>query len=78
MEVLKGHVWETDETELKDLIDSGYAEIYADVSLSVIYEEIANYFDSHEVRQRIKDIFGYYGPGVLLKVDGVYYWLMQS
>lgn len=78
MEVLKGHVWETDETELKDLIDSGYAEIYADVSLSVIYEEIANCFDSHEVRQRIKDIFGYYGPGVLLKVSGVYYWIMQS
>lgn len=77
MEVLKDYVWETDESELNDLIDSGYEVIYFDVSLSVIYAELSNCFDNQEVHRNILDIFGYYGPGALLKVDGVYYWLMQ-
>lgn len=35
-------------------------------------------FEDHEVRRNIKDIFGYYGPGVVLKVEDMHYWLMQS
>ena len=77
MEVLKEYVWETDETELHDLIDSGYDVISQDVDMSVIYEELANCFDNDELEQRIKEHFGYYGLCELIQVDGVYYWLMQ-
>lgn len=78
IDVLREYIWQTNEDELKDLIDLGYAEIYADVSLSVIYEELSICFSNDEMEQRIEHMFGYYGPGVLLHVAGTYYWLMQA
>ena len=72
MEELNRHVWKTDETELKELIETGYDVIYQDVSLSVIYEELANCFTDEQIAEH----FGYYGLCELVQVDGMYYWLM--
>lgn len=78
IDVLQEYVRDTDEAELLDLIELGYQEIYSDVSLSVIYEELSICFNNDEMEQRIEHMFGYYGPGVLLHVAGTYYWLMQA
>jgi len=77
-EILQDYVWETDENELRELINSGYEIIYQDVNLSTIYDEIANCYENHELQEQIlKHLLGYYGLCVLVHVDGVYYWLMQ-
>ena len=77
MEVLRDYVWETDNDELQELIDSGYELVYADVSLEVIYEQFFDCFEGREVDQRIEEHFGYYGLYALLYVEGMHYWLMQ-
>ena len=74
MEEIRNRVWETDESELNELIDAGYEVIYFDVSLSVIYKELTNCFTNDE---QIEQHFGYYGLNELLQVDGMYYWIMQ-
>ena len=75
---LRDFVFEAREFDLREFIESGYEVIYQDANLSVIYEELSNGFENYEMRQRIIDMFGYYGPGVVLKVNDMYYWLMQS
>ncbi len=78
IDTLKEHVWDACDSELQELIRLGYEIVYRDVNLSAIYEELSNGFHDYEMRQQIQDIFGYYGLGALLKIDGVYYWLMRS
>ena len=73
MEEIRNRVWETDESELNELIDAGYEVIYFDVSLSVIYKELTNCFTDEQINEQ----FGYYGLNELLQVDGMYYWIMQ-
>lgn len=77
IEVLREYVEKANEKELQELIGFGYEIIYQDVSLSVIYEEIENCYENHEMRQRISEMFGYYGLSILLYVNGVHYWIMQ-
>lgn len=78
IETLKRYVWETDADELNELIEDGFAVLYADVSLSVIYGELLQYFDGRDdMDQVLKELFGYYGLHALRLFDGVYYWLMQ-
>ena len=77
-DILRDYVWEAREFDLREFIESGYEVIYQDANLSTIYEELSNGFEDYEMRQRITDMFGYYGPGVILQVNGMYYWLMQS
>lgn len=74
---LRSFVFEAREFDLGAFIESSYEVICQDANLSTIYEELTNGFENYEMRQRIIDIFGYYGPGVVLKVNDVYYWLMQ-
>ena len=77
MDILKQYVWETDENELKELIEDGYVITYLDVSLSVIYGELLAYLDGN-IEEQIQSMFGYYGLHHLLLVDGNYYWLTLS
>ena len=77
MDILKDYVWETDQAELDDQLETGYTIIYADVSLSVIYGELLQYFND-DIDQQVKDLFGYYGLHNLLLIDGIYYWLMLA
>ena len=77
MDILKQYVWKTDQDELNELIETGYTIIYADVSLSVIYGEILQCFDGN-IKDQIKELFGYYGLHELLLIDGMYYWLVLS
>lgn len=77
MNELKRYVWETDETELQELIVAGYDIVYQDINLSVIYELIANCYEDHELKQWIDENFGYYGLSRLLQVDGMHYWIVQ-
>ena len=78
MDILKQYVWKTDQDELNELIEDGFTVLYADVSLSVIYGELLQYFnDRDDMDQVLKELFGYYGLHALRLLDGVYYWLMQ-
>lgn len=77
MDELRRYVRETDESELNNLIDSGYVVIYQDVNLSEIYEVLSNGIPETEIEQQIRNMFGYYGLRLLLQVDGMHYWLMQ-
>ncbi len=77
-EILQDYVWETDENELRELINSGYEIIYQDINLSVIYEYIAELYNENELQEEIhKHLLGYYGLCRLLHVDGMFYWIMQ-
>lgn len=74
MEKISEYVGIASDEELLDLISFGYDIVYQDVNLSVIYDEMRNAFTNAQ----IEDHLGYYGPGLLLQVDGIYYWLMQK
>lgn len=75
MEKVSEYVGIASDQELLDLLNFGYDIVYRDMSLTVIYEELKNAFTNDE---RIIDHFEYYGPGLLLQVDGMHYWLMQG
>ena len=77
MDILKQYVWETDQDELNELIETGYTIIYLDASLSVIYGELLQYFNGN-IEYQIKELFGYYGLHELLLIDDMYYWLMLA
>ena len=77
IDILKDYVWETDQAELNDQLETGYIIIYVDVNLSVICAELLQYFDD-DTDQRINELFGHYGLHNLLLVDGMYYWLKLS
>lgn len=78
IDILRDYAWEAREFDLKAFMESGYEVICQDVNLSAIYEVLSNGFEDHEMCQLITDIFGYYGRGVILQVNGMYYWLMKS
>ena len=76
-EILQDYVWESDNNELQELVNSGCEVIYSDINLSIIYDVIASCFKKSEVHRKIKEHFGFYGLSALLHVDNVYYWIMQ-
>ena len=77
IDILREYLAEANEAELQELIGFGYGIVYQDVNLSAIYDVLADSFHETELEQQIRDIFGYYGLGLLLQVDGMNYWIMQ-
>ena len=73
--ILKQYVWETDEQQLYELLKDGYVEVYRDVNLSSIYEELIEGMENDDMEEAFEYYFGYYGLNELLLVDGMHYWL---
>ena len=65
MKKVSEYVWIASDQELLELQEMGYKVVYQDINLSAIYEEMTDTF------------IGYFGLGLVLQVEGMYYWLVQ-
>lgn len=73
MDKIKEYIGIASNQELLELLEMGYDIVYQDISLSVIYDELKNALTD----KQIEDHFGYYGQGLLLQVEEMFFWIMQ-